>query len=82
MEEKFNTIFAEIIQKYRVQVLRSFISEFLPVLEEHGFTFDDLLNAIADYMHASGDLALGECVPTLEKMIDCLRKLKTGANHE
>lgn len=82
MEEKFNIIFAEIIQKYRVQVLRSFISEFLPVLEEHGFTFDDLLNALADYMHTSDDLALGDCVPILERLIDYLRKLRTGASHE
>ncbi|BDA74356.1 hypothetical protein CAL7716_085220 [Calothrix sp. PCC 7716] len=81
MEEKFELIFTEAIKQHRVRTIRELINEIFPVFQDNGFTFDDLLNALADYMNDSDDLVLRECVPHIEQAIDHLRKLQTGSNN-
>lgn len=72
------------LQGFRRQALTQFMGEFVQILDDEGYTFEDLLNALANHMHTSGDLVLRECVPMLEKLIDYSQKLKTqgASNHE
>lgn len=82
MEEKFEEIFTDAIKQHRVRTIRELMNEIFPTFYSHGFTFDDLLNALADYMNDSDDLVIRECVPCIEQAIDHLRKLQTGSNNE
>lgn len=75
MEENLNTIFTQVIKEHRVRTVQSLLNEALPTFYEHGFVFDDLLNALANYMNDSEDLTLLQCVPFIEQAIDHLRAL-------
>lgn len=70
------------LSRFRRQALTQFLGEFVQILDDEGYTFEDLLNALANHMHASDDLVLVECVPMLEKLIEYSRTLKnnTGSN--
>ena len=72
------------LQSFRRQALTQFMNEFVQILNDEGYTFEDLLNALANHMHASHNMTLVECVPILETLIDSLQNLKnnTGAKHE
>jgi hypothetical protein len=63
------------LQGFRRQALTQFMGQFVQILDSEGYTFEDLLNALANHMHTSGDLVLVECVPMLEKLIDYSRTL-------
>lgn len=76
MEENLNIIFTQVIKEHRVRTVQSLLNEVLPTFYEHGFVFDDLLNALANYMNDSEDVVLRECVKSLEQVIDRLRVLK------
>ncbi|MBW4603987.1 MAG: hypothetical protein KME29_31585 [Calothrix sp. FI2-JRJ7] len=82
MEEKLENIFASAIKQHRVRTLRELMNEIFPVFQDNGFTFDDLLNALADYANDSDDLVLHECMPCIERTINHLRKLQARSNHE
>jgi hypothetical protein len=82
MEENLNAVFVTYIKEHRVRTVQSLLNEVLPTFYEHGFVFDDLLDALANYMNDSEDLILRECVPSIEQVIDHLRKLQTGSNYE
>jgi hypothetical protein len=72
------------LQGFRRQALTQFMGEFVQILDDEGYTFEDLLNALANHMHTSDNLVLVECVPILETLIDTLQNLKnnTGVSHE
>lgn len=75
MEENLNAVFVTYIKEHRVRTVYNLLNEVLPTFYEHGFVFDDLLNALANYMNDSEDLTLNECVPFIERTIDHLRAL-------
>jgi hypothetical protein len=78
-EEQESIRFA--LSSFRRKALTQFMGEFVQILNDEGYSFEDLLNALANYMYTSD---LVEYVPILEKLIDSLQNLKnnTGANHE
>lgn len=69
LEECFEPL-TRSLEECRRQALTEFLSDFMDLLIEQGFTLEDLLDALANWTYQQGELE--EVVKCLEQSVDLL----------